>query len=54
MAGGGVRGGQVYGSSDALGAEPKDKPVSAARIIATMQHVLGMRTGAEPVRELFG
>lgn len=50
MAGGGIRGGQVYGSSDATGAEPRDKPVSVARILATM----GLRSGAAPVRELLG
>lgn len=50
MAGGGIQGGQVYGSSDAMGAEPRDKPVSVARILATM----GPRTGAEPVTKLFG
>lgn len=49
MAGGGIQGGQVYGSSDSTGAEPKDKPVSVARILATM----GLRNGVEPVRELF-
>jgi hypothetical protein len=36
MAGGGIQGGQVYGSSDATGAEPKDKPVSVASVLATM------------------
>ncbi len=30
MAGGGMRGGQVIGSSDAIGAEPKDRPVTPA------------------------
>jgi hypothetical protein len=54
MAGGGIQGGQIYGSSDATGAEPKDNPMPVARIIATMQHAIGMRTGAEPVLELFG
>lgn len=49
MAGGGIQGGQIYGSSDAIGAEPKENPVNVARILATM----GMRNGAEPIRELF-
>jgi hypothetical protein len=53
MAGGGIRGGQVYGSSDATGAEPKDKPVNFARIMATKHAALGERTSAEPLRELF-
>lgn len=54
MAGGGIQGGQVYGSSDATGAEPKDNPVSFARILATLHAAWGQRTGAEPLRELFG
>jgi len=53
MAGGGIQGGQIYGSSDATGAEPKNNPVSARQIIATMQHATGQRTGIEPVRGLF-
>src|SRR5262249_6374700 len=68
MAGGGVRGGQVIGSSDRHGSEPKDRPIHAAEIAATMYHALGLdpRTcllgpdgrpvplvDAEPVWELF-
>src|SRR5262245_49055049 len=30
LAGGGIRGGQVYGSSDRLGAEPRDRPTGPA------------------------
>jgi hypothetical protein len=36
MAGGGIEGGRIYGSSDATGAEPKDNPVSIASILATL------------------
>jgi len=32
MAGGGIEGGQIYGSSDRFGAEPRDNPVSAKAI----------------------
>jgi hypothetical protein len=32
MAGGGIQGGQIYGSSDSTGAEPKDNPVNVKRI----------------------
>jgi len=39
MAGGGIQGGQIYGSSDATGAEPKDNPVSVQQIIATMTQI---------------
>jgi hypothetical protein len=53
MAGGGIQGGRVFGSSDATGSEPRDLPVSVARIMATVGEITGKRTGAEPVRELF-
>ena len=36
IAGGGVEGGQIYGSSDAIGVEPKDNPVSVSSILAAM------------------
>ncbi len=42
MAGGGVKGGQVIGSSDEIGAYPKDRPVPAAAVAATMLHALGV------------
>src|SRR5262245_26989982 len=42
LAGGGIRGGQVVGSSDALGAEPKDRPVTPAEVAATIYHALGI------------
>jgi hypothetical protein len=41
LAGGGVHGGQVYGRSDKLAAEPKDKPVPVADFVATIYHALG-------------
>jgi uncharacterized protein (DUF1501 family) len=42
MAGGGVRGGQVIGASDAHGAEPRDRPIQPAEVVATMYHALGI------------
>lgn len=42
LAGGGVRGGQVYGASDKIGAEPIDRPVSPADLTATIFHCLGI------------
>jgi hypothetical protein len=42
MAGGGVHGGQVYGSSDRIGAEPRDNPVSPAMIAATIRKAIGI------------
>jgi uncharacterized protein (DUF1501 family) len=42
FAGGGVRGGQVVGSSDPIGAEPRDRPVTPAEVAATVYHFLGI------------
>jgi uncharacterized protein (DUF1501 family) len=42
MAGGGVRGGQVYGSSDRSAAYPSTNPVSPADVAATIYHCLGI------------
>jgi uncharacterized protein (DUF1501 family) len=42
LAGGGIRGGQIIGSTDALAAEPKDRPVHASQIPATICHALGI------------
>jgi hypothetical protein len=42
LAGGGVRGGQVYGSSDPRAAYPSTNPVSPADLAATVFHCLGI------------
>jgi hypothetical protein len=42
LAGGGVKGGRVVGSSDALAGEPKDRPVTPAELVATIYHALGI------------
>jgi uncharacterized protein (DUF1501 family) len=42
MAGGGIRGGQVLGASDRIGAEPHDRPVTPAEIAATVYRCLGI------------
>jgi hypothetical protein len=42
FAGGGIRGGQVYGASDAEAAYPKANPVSPEDMLATMYHALGI------------
>jgi hypothetical protein len=42
MAGGGVRGGMVYGSSDRLGAYPQDDPVTPADLAATIYTLFGL------------
>ena len=42
MAGGGVRGGQVYGASDKRGAYPAENPISPQDLVATMYDALGV------------
>lgn len=42
MAGGGIRGGHVHGSSDSRAAYPKESPVSPEEIHATIYHALGI------------
>ena len=42
LAGGGVRGGQVYGSSDKLAAAPLSDPVSPEDLLATLYHLVGL------------
>jgi uncharacterized protein (DUF1501 family) len=42
LAGGGVRGGQVYGSSDKVGAYPADRPVAPEDVARTVYHALGI------------
>lgn len=65
LAGGGVPGGTVIGSSDAHGAKPRTDPVQPAEFAATLYRLLGIDTvrdplirpfigGANPVRELVG
>jgi len=68
LAGGGIRGGAVYGASDKIGAYVKDRPVRPQDLGATIYHALGVppqtRLGAdggtrpmttgEPITELFG
>ncbi len=70
VAGAGVRGGTLYGSSDRDAAYPIDRPVSPEDLAATIYHALGIDPGlrlpdaqnrptpiveeGRPVRELFG
>ncbi|MEK6238258.1 MAG: DUF1501 domain-containing protein [Planctomycetales bacterium] len=69
MAGGGIRGGTVIGSSDEDGGEPKDRPVKVPELHASLCHALGIDPNkevmtplrrpmklvdnGEPVKELF-
>jgi uncharacterized protein (DUF1501 family) len=42
LAGGGVRGGQVIGSSDAIAGYPRERPVHISDLAATLYHILGI------------
>jgi hypothetical protein len=56
MAGAGIRGGQIYGSSDRIGAEPRDHPVTPAMIDATIRRALKRPStpdSAPPIDALF-
>ncbi|MFO0849478.1 MAG: DUF1501 domain-containing protein [Gemmataceae bacterium] len=46
LAGGGIRGGAVYGASDRIGGMPKADPVTPADLTATVYHALGVDPGA--------
>jgi len=47
LAGGGIRGGQVYGSSDRKGAEPGSDPCSPADVHATVYRAMGINPDME-------
>ena len=49
LAGGGIRGGQVFGSSDRIGAYPETNPVTPADLAATIFD----RFGVDPTAEIF-
>jgi uncharacterized protein (DUF1501 family) len=57
LAGCGVRGGCVVGSSDRHGGEPADRPVTPAEFVATVYHALGVGpvswVEAAPLHEVF-
>jgi hypothetical protein len=68
LAGGGIRGGQSYGTSDKLGEYPADKPLTPAHIAKTVYHAMGVHdleavdkqgrpynllAEGEPIRALF-
>ena len=42
VGGGGLRGGQIIGASDALGGEPRDRPVTPADVAATIYRTLAI------------
>src|SRR5262245_35599873 len=53
LAGGGIKGGQVYGSSDKIGGYPRDGLVSPQDLTATVLHCLGYEPHAE-IRDMQG
>jgi hypothetical protein len=69
LAGGGIRGGQVIGSTTSNGAEPKDRPLGPGDLLASLYRVVGLNHHAtirdrqqrpipiiesgEPIAELF-
>ena len=53
LAGGGVRRGAVYGSSDAIAGRPKEDPVHVTDFVATIYHALGYDSTTQVV-DLFG
>ena len=70
MGGGGIKGGQVVGSSDKDGYQPEDRPVQVPDLHATLAHALGIDHNKEvmtplqrpmklvdngtPIKDLFG
>lgn len=42
LSGGGLRGGQIVGSTTSDGAKPKDRPLGPGDLLATMYHALGI------------
>jgi uncharacterized protein (DUF1501 family) len=42
LAGGGIRGGQVYGASDRHAAYPSENPVAPVDLVSTIYHLLGV------------
>jgi hypothetical protein len=47
LAGGGVRGGTVYGASDRTGAYPRDNPVAPEDLLATVYEAMGVSPESE-------
>ncbi|WP_435018159.1 DUF1501 domain-containing protein [Tundrisphaera sp. TA3] len=53
MAGGGIQGGRVHGSSDRIAAYPASDPVSPGDVFATLYHLLGVDPRT-PIRDAQG
>ena len=46
IAGGGIRGGSIYGASDEIAKFPKENPVNPKDITATILHAMGVPSGS--------
>ena len=54
LAGGGLKGGQVIGSTDRLGGEADERPVQFGEVFATLYHGLGIDVNKVTVPDLTG
>ena len=54
LAGGGMRTGQIIGSTDRLGAEAKDRPVHFQEVFATLYHRMGIDVNQVTLPDLSG
>jgi len=54
MAGGGMNTGQVIGSTDRLGGEAVDRPVTFPEVFATLYHNLGINVATSMVEDMQG
>ena len=54
LSGGGMRTGQIIGSTDRLGAEAKDRPVHFQEVFATLYHRLGIDVNTFTLPDLSG
>jgi hypothetical protein len=52
LAGGGMKMGQVIGSTDRLGGEPKDRPVHFGEVVSTLYHNLGINPNNTTINDL--
>ena len=51
---GGMRTGQVIGSTNRLGEEALDRPVTFAEVLATLYHNMGLKVDTTTVTDLSG
>ncbi len=54
MAGGGMKNGQVIGSTDSQAADPDDRPVYVPEVFATLYHNMGIDVSKVQLRDLAG